>query len=77
MDFLYYCRSGYEADLLAEIDQACALNGQYGYAKFAKNSAYLRYSMPQAALFHSKNTGLNDEPMRFGIRLRKAQSIIP
>lgn len=47
MDFLFYCRSGYEPDLLAEIEYLNAEKGNYGYAKFAKHSAHLVYSMPQ------------------------------
>ncbi len=47
MEILYYCRSGYEADLLAEIEAQTARLNQYGYAKFVKNSAYLRYILPQ------------------------------
>lgn len=49
MEVLFYCRSGYEADLLAELENKCAEKGHYGYAKFARHSAVLRFNMPQIA----------------------------
>jgi len=55
MDIIFYCRSGYEADLLAEVEQRCAENDLFGYAKFNKNSALLRFTLPQVNL----GTGLN------------------
>jgi 23S rRNA C2498 (ribose-2'-O)-methylase RlmM len=33
MDLLFYCRSGYEADLLLELEQKLGDKGHYGYAK--------------------------------------------
>lgn len=47
MDLLFYCRGGYEADLLAELEQALGQKGLFGYAKMSKNSAFLRYCLPQ------------------------------
>ena len=47
MDVLLYCRAGYEADLLAELEQKLANYGQFGYAKMKKNSAFVRYCLPQ------------------------------
>ena len=55
MDVLLYCRSGYEADLLAEFEHACAVKGHYGYAKFAKNTALLTFTMPQVVVAHNPN----------------------
>ncbi len=49
-EILFYCRSGYEADLLAELEYKCAQIGQYGYAKLQKHSAVLIYSMPQLSV---------------------------
>jgi 23S rRNA (cytidine2498-2'-O)-methyltransferase len=40
-----YCRSGYEADLLAEIDDKLAKHNAFGYARFVKDSAFLRYTL--------------------------------
>jgi 23S rRNA (cytidine2498-2'-O)-methyltransferase len=50
MDLLFYCRSGYEADLLLELEQKLGDKGHYGYAKFTKNSGFLRFQIPQVAL---------------------------
>ncbi|MFT5996887.1 MAG: 23S rRNA (cytidine2498-2'-O)-methyltransferase, partial [Glaciecola sp.] len=47
MDLLLYCRAGYEADLMAELEQKLAKAGHYGYAKMTKNSAFLRFCLPQ------------------------------
>jgi 23S rRNA (cytidine2498-2'-O)-methyltransferase len=47
MDLLLYCRAGYEADLLAELEQKLAVKNVYGYAKMTKNSAFLRFCIPQ------------------------------
>ena len=47
MDLLFYCRSGYEADLLLELEQKLGASGHYGYAKFTKNSGFLRFQIPQ------------------------------
>lgn len=47
MDLLFYCRSGYEADLVLELEEKLAERGLYGYAKFSKNSAFLQFSLPQ------------------------------
>lgn len=46
VELLFYCRSGYEADLLGELDKGIGDKGHYGYAKFAKNDAFLRYTLP-------------------------------
>lgn len=51
---LFYCRSGYEADLLAEIEQSCAEANLYGYAKFVKNSAMLVFTLPQVTVANGK-----------------------
>ena len=48
-DFLFYCRSGYEADLLAEIDYKLARVGQFGYARFSKDAGFLRYQLTSSA----------------------------
>ncbi|WP_395342885.1 23S rRNA (cytidine(2498)-2'-O)-methyltransferase RlmM [Ningiella sp. W23] len=53
-DFLFYCRSGYEADLLAELDDAFLSKGQYGYAKFAKNSGFIVYHVPSSTEQNAK-----------------------
>lgn len=45
-EFLYYCRAGYEADLQAELTEKYALKAQHGYAKFNKNSGFLRFCLP-------------------------------
>jgi 23S rRNA (cytidine2498-2'-O)-methyltransferase len=47
MDLLFYCRSGYEADLVLELEQKLGECGYYGYAKFTKNSGFLRFHIPQ------------------------------
>jgi 23S rRNA (cytidine2498-2'-O)-methyltransferase len=49
MNLLFYCRSGYETDLLSELEQKCAQMGLYGYAKLTKNSALLRFVLPQTS----------------------------
>ena len=55
MDLIFYCRSGYEADLLGEVEHACAKQGLYGYAKLIKNSAVLTFTMPQLAVSSTPN----------------------
>lgn len=47
MDLLFYCRSGYEADLSLELEQKLGDIGHYGYAKFTKNSGFLKFHIPQ------------------------------
>ncbi|MCL6271020.1 hypothetical protein M3P05_13900 [Sansalvadorimonas sp. 2012CJ34-2] len=42
---LLYCRSGFESDLAAEIQEKAASAGIYGYVKTQKNSAGWRYKM--------------------------------
>jgi 23S rRNA (cytidine2498-2'-O)-methyltransferase len=44
-EYLFYCRSGYEPDLLAELDDKLALRGHCGFANFQKDSAVLRYQL--------------------------------
>nr|WP_136249596.1 23S rRNA (cytidine(2498)-2'-O)-methyltransferase RlmM [Ningiella ruwaisensis] len=44
-EYLFYCRSGYEADLLAELDDKLGANNHYGYASIQKDSAFLRYHL--------------------------------
>ncbi len=44
-EFLLYCRSGYEADLLAELDDKLARSNIFGYARFSKDSGFLRYNL--------------------------------
>ena len=55
MDLIFYCRSGYEADLLGEVEHACAKQGLYGYAKLTKNSAELTFTMPQISAANTPN----------------------
>lgn len=47
MDLLFYCRGGYEADLVLELEQKLAEYGHYGYAKFTKNCGFIRFHLPQ------------------------------
>jgi 23S rRNA (cytidine2498-2'-O)-methyltransferase len=47
MDLLLYCRAGYEADLMAELEQKLALTDHYGYANMTKDSAFVRFCLPQ------------------------------
>lgn len=47
MVLLLYCRSGYEADLVLELEHKLGEYGHYGYAKFTKNSGFLRFQIPQ------------------------------
>jgi len=47
MDLLFYCRSGYEADLALELEHKLSVCDYYGYAKFSKNSGFLRFHIPQ------------------------------
>jgi 23S rRNA (cytidine2498-2'-O)-methyltransferase len=47
MELLLYCRCGYEADLLAELEHKLAVENLYGYAKMSKNSGFLRFCIPQ------------------------------
>jgi 23S rRNA (cytidine2498-2'-O)-methyltransferase len=44
-EYLFYCRSGYESDLLAELDDKLGRRGHYGFANFKKDSAVLRYQL--------------------------------
>lgn len=48
-EFLFYCRSGYEADLSAELDDKCARHGLFGYAKFNKDAGFLRYQLSSSS----------------------------
>jgi 23S rRNA (cytidine2498-2'-O)-methyltransferase len=44
-EFIFYCRAGYESDLLAEIDDKLARKNRFGYARFEKDSGFLRYQL--------------------------------
>ena len=54
MDILFYCRAGYEADLLAEFEHNLTALGLYGFARLSKGSAFFRYTVPSLTL--SSNT---------------------
>lgn len=47
-EYLFYCRTGYEADLLAELEHKLGQRGHYGFANFKRDSAVLRYQMVSA-----------------------------
>lgn len=42
-EYLFYCRSGYESDLLAELNDKLGQRGHYGFANVKHDSAILRY----------------------------------
>ena len=62
MDILLYCRTGYESDLLAELDDKLSQSSMYGYAKLVKNSAFLRYCIPQLSL-NTSNYGHSNKAL--------------
>lgn len=43
LSLFFYCRAGYESDLLAELDHKLGLNQVFGYGKFSKDCGFLRY----------------------------------
>ncbi|WP_371194526.1 23S rRNA (cytidine(2498)-2'-O)-methyltransferase RlmM [Glaciecola sp. SC05] len=52
-EFLLYCRSGYEADLLAEIDHKLSINKQFGYGRFVKDCGFIRYCITPSSHQHA------------------------
>ncbi len=63
MKLLYYCRSGYEADLLAELEHHFAklgAQGKYGYAQFRKGDAHIIFNLPQDEISKKKVSTLSD-----------------
>lgn len=45
IDLVFYCRAGYETDLLGELQDQLAAKQMYGYASFKKNDAMLRFHL--------------------------------
>lgn len=76
MDLLFYCRAGYESDLVAELEQKLAKLGLYGYAKMHKNSAFLRFCIPQINGSADKLLSLNSKLPKFDDLVFARQKLI-
>ncbi|MDT0594110.1 23S rRNA (cytidine(2498)-2'-O)-methyltransferase RlmM [Glaciecola petra] len=73
MELIFYCRSGYEADLLAELQDKLAINNHYGYGKFNKNDALVRFHLNKQNPDHIQSI---NEITRLNAKLPKFSELI-
>ncbi|MFC4699571.1 23S rRNA (cytidine(2498)-2'-O)-methyltransferase RlmM [Glaciecola siphonariae] len=60
-EFLFYCRSGYEADLSSELEHKLARQNRFGYGRFSKDKGFLRFQITPSGKVQKQDVSIQSQ----------------